>query len=42
MDYEGFGRKRSWLIFKILTRHSPGVTEKNHEKIQAGSPVSGI
>jgi hypothetical protein len=27
MYWKGFGRKRSWLNFKVLFRHSPGGTE---------------
>jgi hypothetical protein len=33
-NWKGFGRKRSWPNFKVLSRHSPGGTEKNHEKTQ--------
>jgi hypothetical protein len=31
-NWEGFGRKWSWPIFKVPTRQSPGGTEKNNEK----------
>jgi hypothetical protein len=31
-ELEGFGRKRSWPNFNILSRHSSGGTEENHEK----------
>jgi len=37
---ERFGRKRSWLDFKILTRHSPGRAEENHKNPQSAYPVS--
>jgi hypothetical protein len=29
MNLKGFGRKRSWPDFKVLSRHSPGGTEEN-------------
>jgi hypothetical protein len=34
-----FGTKQSWPEFKVLSRHSPGGTEKNHKKteIRSGS-----
>jgi hypothetical protein len=31
MNWQGFGRKRSWPNFKVVSRHWPGETEKNHE-----------
>jgi hypothetical protein len=34
MNLKAFGRKRSWPKFKVLSRHSPGGTEENHEKPQ--------
>jgi hypothetical protein len=34
MNWKGFGRKRSWPNFKVLSRHSPGRTEENHENNQ--------
>jgi hypothetical protein len=34
INWKGSGRKRLWLNFKELLRHSPGRTEKNHEKPQ--------
>jgi hypothetical protein len=33
MKLEGFGGKRSWPNFKILSRHSPGGTEENTKNI---------
>jgi hypothetical protein len=41
MNWKEFGRKRSWPNLKVLSRHSPGKTEVNHEKPQSGYPVSG-
>jgi hypothetical protein len=31
MNGKGFGRKLSWPNFKVLSPHSPGGTEENHE-----------
>jgi hypothetical protein len=31
MKWEGFGRKLSWPIFKVLSLHSLGGSEENHE-----------
>jgi hypothetical protein len=36
MNRKGFGRMRSWPHFKILSRHLPGGTERNHEKPPSG------
>jgi hypothetical protein len=36
MNWRGFGRKRSWPEFKVLSRYSLGGTRKNHEKPYAG------
>jgi hypothetical protein len=33
---ERIDRKRSWPNFKVLSRHSPRVTEENHEKTLSG------
>jgi hypothetical protein len=33
MDLKGFGSKPSWPNFKVLSLHSPGVTEKNLEHL---------
>jgi hypothetical protein len=33
-NWKGFGGKRSWPNFKVLSRHSPGGAEENHEKPQ--------
>jgi hypothetical protein len=32
MNWKGFGRKRSWNIFKALSRKSPEGIEEYHEK----------
>jgi hypothetical protein len=32
MNWKGFGRKWSWPNVKILSRHSPGETEENHNQ----------
>jgi hypothetical protein len=32
MNWKGFGMKRSWLNFKVLSRHAPGGTEETHGK----------
>jgi hypothetical protein len=32
MNLEGFGRKHSWPNFKVLSWHSSGEIEENHEK----------
>jgi hypothetical protein len=32
MERKGFGRQPSWTNFKVIYRHSPGGTEKNHKK----------
>jgi hypothetical protein len=40
MNWKGFGRKRSWPYFKVLSRHSPGGTKENHKKSQSGYLVS--
>jgi len=34
VNWKGFGRKRWWPNFKILSRHSPEGTEENHENIK--------
>jgi hypothetical protein len=31
-ELKGFGRKRSWPNYKVLSGHSPGGTEENQEK----------
>jgi hypothetical protein len=41
MNWKGFGRRRSWPNFNVLSRHSPGGTEKNYEKICQGIRSSG-
>jgi hypothetical protein len=35
-EVEGFGRKQSWPNFKVLSRNSPGGTEKKYKKPQSG------
>jgi hypothetical protein len=40
MNCEGIWRKRSWPNFKVISRQSPGGTEKSHENPQSGGPVS--
>jgi hypothetical protein len=34
---KGYGRKRSWPNFKVLSRHSPRGTKENHEKFNQDS-----
>jgi hypothetical protein len=41
MNWKGFSRKRSWPNFKVLSSHSPGMTEEKCEKTQSGKPVAG-
>jgi hypothetical protein len=41
VNWKGFGRKRSWPNFKILSQHLPGGTEENYEKPQSGWSVAG-
>jgi hypothetical protein len=31
MNWKGFWMKQSWPNFKVLSRHSSGETEENHE-----------
>jgi hypothetical protein len=33
MNWKRFGRKWSWPNFKVISRHSPGETEKNDENL---------
>jgi hypothetical protein len=35
MNWKGFGRKWSRPNFKVLSWHSPGGTEENHEEPQS-------
>jgi len=37
MNWKGFGRKRSWPNFKVLSWHLPGGTEENHKKLSQDS-----
>jgi hypothetical protein len=41
VNWKGCGRKRSWLDYKVLSRHLPGETEENDENLLSGYPVSG-
>jgi hypothetical protein len=41
MNWKGFGSKRSWPNFKVLSWNSPGGTVEYHEKTQSGKPVAG-
>jgi hypothetical protein len=41
INWKGFGRKRTWPNFKVLSQHSPGGTKENHKKPQSGYPVTG-
>jgi hypothetical protein len=41
MNWKGFGRKRSRPAFKVLSRHSPGGTEENHETLNRDSRLPG-
>jgi hypothetical protein len=36
INWEGFGRRRSWPNLKVLSLHSPGGTEANYENSQDG------
>jgi hypothetical protein len=35
MTLKGFGRKRLWPNFKVLSQHSPEGIKENHEKPQS-------
>jgi hypothetical protein len=37
LNWKQFGRKRLWPNFKVLSRHSPGGTEENHENLNQDS-----
>jgi hypothetical protein len=41
MNCKGFGRKRSWPNFKVLSRYSPGGTEESHKKLNPDSRSPG-
>jgi hypothetical protein len=41
MNWKGSGRKRSRHNFKVLSKHSPGVTEENHENLNQDSRSPG-
>jgi hypothetical protein len=34
MNGKGFGMKRSWPNFNVLSRHLPGGTGDNHEQLR--------
>jgi hypothetical protein len=34
MNWKGFGKKKSWPNFKVMSQHSLGGTVKNHEETQ--------
>jgi hypothetical protein len=38
MNWIGFGTKRPWPNFKVLSRHSPGGTEEITETARRGGP----
>jgi hypothetical protein len=40
-NWKGFGRKRSWPNFKVLSRQSPGGNEENHENLNQDSRPLG-
>jgi hypothetical protein len=40
MNWNGFGRKRSWPNFKVLFQRSPEVTEEKHENRMVSGPRS--
>jgi hypothetical protein len=37
MNWKRFGSKKSWPNYKVLSRHSPGRTTENHEKVNQDS-----
>jgi hypothetical protein len=37
MNWKGLGGKPSWPNFKVLSHHSHGGTEENHEKPKSGN-----
>jgi hypothetical protein len=41
LTWKGFGRKRLWHNFKVLSRPSPGGTQENHEKLSHDSRFLG-
>jgi hypothetical protein len=40
LNWKGCGRKRSWYNFKMLSQHTLGWTEENHETPHSGQPAS--
>jgi hypothetical protein len=41
INWKGFGRKLSWPYFNVLSRHSPGGTEKTTTNLNQDSWLSG-
>jgi hypothetical protein len=41
MNWKGFGIKRSWPNFKVLSRLSPGGTEENNENLNQDNRSTG-
>jgi hypothetical protein len=41
MNWKGFGTKRSWPNFKVLSRHSRGETEENQGNLNQDSRSPG-
>jgi len=41
MNFKGFGMERSWPDFKVLSRHSPVVTEENHKNLSQDRRTPG-
>jgi hypothetical protein len=42
INWKGFVWKRSWPNFKVLSGHSPGGTEENHENLSQDSRSQGM
>jgi hypothetical protein len=40
-NWKGFGRKRSWPNFKVLSWHSTGGNEENYENLNQDSQSPG-
>jgi hypothetical protein len=41
MNVKGFGRKRPWPNFKLISQYSPGGTEENYKSLSQDIPVCG-
>lgn len=39
-EFVGIRKKVLMACFKVLSQHSPGVTEKNHDKPHSGKPAA--